>query len=164
MVLDRIHLPAKVTCLLTFNSLVDILATVGYSPLVSFNSLGVCFMARRRSATLTDGEARLMRVLWDKETATVADVAAQVKSNYSTVQTMLRILESKGYVTHEKSGRAFAYRAVVDQKQARRRALSHLVSGLFNNSPSLLVLNVLEDARIDPRELDRLKQLIKDSE
>ena len=121
-------------------------------------------MARRRSVTLTDGEARLMRVLWDKETATVADVAAQLKSNYSTVQTILRILESKGYVSHEKSGRAFAYRAVIDQKQARRRALSHLVSGLFNNSPSLLVLNVLEDARIDPRELDRLKQLIKDSE
>ena len=120
-------------------------------------------MARRRSATLTDGEARLMRVLWDRETATVAEVAAHLKSNYSTVQTMLRILEAKGYVTHEKSGRAFTYRALVDQKQARRRALSHLVSGLFNNSPSLLVLNVLEDDRIDPRELERLKQLVKET-
>ena len=72
---------------------------------------------------------------------------------------MLRILESKGYVTHEKTGRAFTYRALIDQKQARRKALSHLVSGLFNNSPSLLVLNVLEDerhrtARIDPPETD----------
>ena len=121
-------------------------------------------MARRRSATLTDGEARLMQVLWDEDTATVADVAARVKSNYSTVQTMLRILEAKGYVTHEKVGRAFTYRPLIDQKQARRRALSHLVSGLFNNSPSLLVLNVLEDERIDRRELDRLRQLIKDSE
>ena len=105
-----------------------------------------------------------MRVLWEIETGTVAEVAARVKSNYSTVQTMLRILESKGYVTHEKSGRAFTYRPVVNQTQARRRALSHLVSGLFDNSPSLLVLNVLEDDRIDRRELDRLKQLIKESE
>jgi predicted transcriptional regulator len=120
-------------------------------------------MARRRSATLTDGEARLMRVLWDEHSATVADVAARLKSHYSTVQTMLRILEAKGYVTHEKAGRAFTYRALVDQTQARRRALSHLVSGLFNNSPSLLVLNVLEDERIDARELNRLKQLIRDS-
>jgi BlaI family transcriptional regulator, penicillinase repressor len=125
-------------------------------------------MARRRSATLTDGEARLMQVLWDRHPATVAEVAAHVKSNrpvnYSTVQTMLRILEAKGYVTHEKAGRAFTYRPLVDQAQARRRALSHLVSGLFNNSPSLLVLNVLKDEGIDPGELDRLKQLILESE
>jgi predicted transcriptional regulator len=120
-------------------------------------------MARRRSATLTDGEARLMRVLWDAQSATVAEVAARLKSNYSTVQTMLRILEAKGYVTHEKAGRAFTYRPIVDQTQARRRALSHLVTGLFNNSPSLLILNVLEDERIDPRELNRLKQLIRES-
>lgn len=121
-------------------------------------------MARRRSTTLTDGEARLMQILWDKGAATVAEVAAPARSNYSTVQTMLRILETKGYVTHDKSGRAFTYRPIVDRKQARRRALSHLVSGLFDNSPSLLVLNVLEDERIDPREIDRLKQLIRDSE
>ena len=105
-----------------------------------------------------------MRVLWDEQSATVADVATQLKSNYSTVQTMLRILEAKGYVSHEKSGRAFTYRPIVDRTQARRRALSHLVSGLFNNSPSLLVLNVLEDERIDPGEIDRLKQLILESE
>ena len=104
-----------------------------------------------------------MRVLWDQQTATVAEVAARLKSNYSTVQTMLRILEVKGYVTHEKAGRAFTYKPLIDQTQARRRALSHLVSGMFNNSPALLVLNVLEDERIDPRELNRLKQLIKES-
>ncbi len=121
-------------------------------------------MARRRSKTLTDGEARLMQVLWDLQSATVADVVSRLKSNYSTVQTMLRILEKKGYVAHEKAGRAFAYSPLVDQTQARRRALSHLVSGLFNNSPSLLVLNVLEDERIDRRELDRLRQLIMESE
>jgi BlaI family penicillinase repressor len=121
-------------------------------------------MARRRSKTLTDGEARLMRVLWELQSATVADVVARLKSNYSTVQTMLRILETKGYVSHEKAGRAFAYRPLIDLTQARRRALSHLVSGLFNNSPSLLVLNVLEDDRIDPRELDRLRELIKESQ
>ncbi len=109
-----------------------------------------------------------MQVLWDRQPATVAEVAARVKSNrpvnYSTVQTMLRILETKGYVAHEKTGRAFTYRPLIDQTQARRRALSHLVSGLFNNSPSLLVLNVLEDERIKPDELDRLKQLIRESE
>jgi BlaI family transcriptional regulator, penicillinase repressor len=121
-------------------------------------------MARRQSPTLTDGEARLMTVLWERPHATVADVVHALgrkrQVNYSTVQTMLRILEAKGYVAHEKQGRAFIYRAIVDQKQARRRALSHLVSRLFNNSPSLLVLNVLEDKQIDPQEIERLKVLL----
>jgi BlaI family penicillinase repressor len=124
-------------------------------------------MARRRSQTLTDGEARLMRVLWEKKTATVSVItevlSAKRRVHYSTVQTLLRILETKGYVAHEKSGRAFTYRPLVDQQQARRRALHHLVSRLFNNSPSQLVMNVLEDGKIDPDELERLKQLIKDA-
>jgi predicted transcriptional regulator len=124
-------------------------------------------MARRRSPTLTDVEVRIMTVLWDKERASVGDVVAALKPKYpaaySTVQTMLRILETKGYVKHEKSGRAFIYRPLIDQRQARRRALSHLVSRLFDNSPSLLVLNVLEDDRIDPAELNRLKKLIQDA-
>jgi BlaI family transcriptional regulator, penicillinase repressor len=119
-------------------------------------------MARRRSPSLTDGEARLMAVLWDKGQATVADVVAALRprATYSTVQTILRILEGKGYVRHEKEGRAFVYRPVVDQRQARRRALSHLISRLFNNSPSLLVLNVLEDEQIEASELERVKKLI----
>jgi predicted transcriptional regulator len=122
-------------------------------------------MARRRSPTLTDGEARLMGVLWQKQKATVAEVVAALRSRkaptYSTVQTMLRILESKGYVAHEKTGRAFLYRPLVDQREARRSALSHLVSRLFDGSPSLLVRNVLEDEHIDPAELERLRKLIE---
>ena len=106
-----------------------------------------------------------MTVLWERQQATVADVVAALgrkKSvNYSTVQTLLRILESKGYVAHEKSGRAFLYRPLIDQKQARRSALTHLVSRLFNNSPSLLVLNVLEDTQIDPHELEAVKRLLQ---
>ena len=109
-----------------------------------------------------------MAVLWQKHSATVADVVAALKprgsATYSTVQTMLRILEAKGYVAHEKAGRAFIYRPLVNEKQARSRALKHLLSRLFDNSPSLLVLNVLEDERIDSTELKRLKKLIDDAQ
>ena len=77
------------------------------------------------------------------------------------MQTLLRILETKGYVTHEKVARAFTYRPLVDERQARRRALRHLVSRLFEGSPSLLVLNVLDDEELDPAELQRVKQLIE---
>jgi BlaI family transcriptional regulator, penicillinase repressor len=122
---------------------------------------------RRTSPALTDAEARVMGVLWERETATVTDVVDALKHRrpvkYSTVQTILRILEAKGYVAHEKVARAFIYRALVDARQARQRAWRHLVHRLFNGSPSLLVLNVLEDDRIDPDELKRLKKLIEEA-
>ena len=124
-------------------------------------------MPRPQSPALTDAEARVMTVLWHRTSATVADVVAVMKKKrpvtYSTVQTILRILETKGYVTHEKVARAFIYRPQVDERQARRRALRHLVARLFNGSPSLLVLNVLEDEEIDSEELQRLKQLIENA-
>lgn len=121
-------------------------------------------MARKRSPALTDGEARIMSVLWERPQASVSKVVAALQRRhpvtYSTAQTMLRILEQKGYVTHEKVGRAFVYRPLVDQRHARRLALRHLIRRLFEGSPSLLVRNVLEDDEIDPAERRRLKHLI----
>jgi predicted transcriptional regulator len=121
-------------------------------------------MARTKSPALTDAEARVMAVLWERKAATVADVVSALRKRpvtYSTVQTILRILETKGYVRHDKVDRAFVYRPVVDQAQARRRALRHLVGRLFDGSPSLLVSNVLQDETIDAAELQRLKELIE---
>jgi BlaI family transcriptional regulator, penicillinase repressor len=125
-------------------------------------------MARKRSPALTDAEARVMAVLWQKQTATVADVVEALKKKravtYSTAQTMLRILETKGYITHDKVARAFIYRPLVDERQARRRAVRQLARRLFNGSPSLLVLNVLDDELIDQEELKRLRDLIEAAE
>src|ERR671918_1240848 len=110
-------------------------------------------MPPKPSPALTDAEARVMAVLWRTPTASVADVVEVLKKtapvSYSTVQTILRILEMKGYVTHEKVARAFLYRPIVDERQARKRALRHLAGRLFNGSPSLLVLNVLDDEDLD---------------
>jgi BlaI family penicillinase repressor len=124
-------------------------------------------MARHPSPALTDAEARVMAVLWQRQTATVGEVVAALAKKrpvtYSTVQTILRILETKGYVTHSKVARAFIYQPLVDERQARRRALRHLASRLFNGSQSLLVLNALDDEEMDPAELKRLKKLIEDA-
>ncbi|HYN08884.1 MAG TPA: BlaI/MecI/CopY family transcriptional regulator [Vicinamibacterales bacterium] len=124
-------------------------------------------MARQRSPALTDAEARVMAVLWQKGTSTVGDAVAALRKeravSYSTVQTILRILETKGYVMHDKVARAFVYQPLVDEKQARSRALRHLARRLFNGSSSLLVLNVLDDEEMDPLELQRLKKFIEDA-
>jgi BlaI family penicillinase repressor len=121
-------------------------------------------VTRKQVPALTDAEARVMGVLWQRESATVADVVIALKRprpvTYSTVQTTLRILEHKGYVVHEKVSRAFIYRPLVDERQARRRAWRQLAGRLFNGSPSLLVLNVLEDERLERGEIEQLKKLI----
>ena len=122
-------------------------------------------MARKQSAALTDTESEVMAVLWRLRRASVGEVVTAMNEarpvTYSTVQTMLRILETKGYVTHDKVARAFVYEPAIDERQARRRALRHLVRRLFDGSPSLLVLNVLEDEELDPAEREQLRKLIE---
>ena len=121
-------------------------------------------MARKRSPALTDGELRLMQVLWDRGQATVGEVvdglAGTRKPAYNTVLTMLRILERKGFASHEKAGRAFVYTPLIDQRQARRSALSLLLNRFFDDSPELLVLNLLQHDRLDADELRRVRELI----
>ena len=124
-------------------------------------------MARKKSSTLTEAELRIMQVLWDRKKATVAEVTDTLKDDanlaYTTVLTMMQILKRKGYVTHEKAGRAFMYEPVVAREDASRDAIKHVVKRFFNNSPELLVLNILENDKITSRELKRLKKLIAES-
>ena len=124
-------------------------------------------MPRKRSPTLTDAELRLMEILWDRGSATVSDVVDAIPEQqalaYSTVLTTLRILEQKGYIEHEKEGRAFVYRPIVDRDQASHSAVRFVLSRFFDNSPELLLLNVLENEEMDREELNRLKKLVEES-
>lgn len=126
-------------------------------------------MARKKSPNLTEGELRLMDVLWERGPSTVGDVARAIPGEpglaYNTVLTTMRILEQKGYVRHSKpkDGRAYVYHALVGRKQASRNAVRHLVSRFFGNSPELLVLNLLEDEELSARELRRIRKLIEES-
>lgn len=123
-------------------------------------------MARKTSSTLTDGELRLMDLLWERERATVADLVSAMSEPrvaYNTVLTLMRILERKGYVRHEKEGRAFVYVPMVDRARASNRAVKHLLTRFFDDSPGLLMLNILEHDDVDSQELERLKRAIDGS-
>ena len=121
-------------------------------------------MARKKSETLTDAELRLMEILWEKGSATVSDVLDALpednKSAYSTVLTFMRILERKGYVTHEKRSRAFVYSPVIGRSEARQNVIGYVLNRFFNNSPEQLVLNMLENGKLNPKELEKLKKLL----
>ncbi len=125
-------------------------------------------MARKVSKTLTDGELRIMEVVWELGSASVKEVTAVLQSKenlaYNTVQTMLRILEDKGYVDHTVSGRTFIYSPLVARKKARNAALKHLISSFFDDSPESLVVNLLEDEELDAAEIEKLRELIAKSD
>ena len=125
-------------------------------------------MARKKSPTLTESELRLMEILWNRGPASVGDVVENLpmrkKLAYSTVLTTMRILEEKGYIRHEKQGRAFIYTPIVNRDSARQSAVRFVVSRFFEDSPELLVQNILENAEIDPQELERLRRMLEEKE
>jgi len=124
-------------------------------------------LARSKSATLTEAELRIMNVLWDRGSATVHEVLQGLPAKpalaYNSVLTIIRILETKGYVKHVKDKRAHVYMPKVGRKDATRFEVSHLVSRFFGNSHEQLVLNILEESEIDAEELARLRQLLERS-
>ena len=108
-----------------------------------------------------------MSVLWDLSAATVGDVVERIEGPprpaYNTVLTTLRILERKGYVRHEKHGRAFTYAPIVNRAQARRGALTHLLSRFFNGSREELVMDLLGHEGVDAQQLEQVKALLDDA-
>jgi predicted transcriptional regulator len=125
-------------------------------------------LARRKSPNLTEGELRLMKVLWNRGPATVSEVVEALPADppvaYSTVLTLLRILETKGYLRHTKTGRAFVYEPLVGSKEASSNAIRHLVSRFFGGSTGQLVMKLLDEEEIDAKELKRIKKKITESE
>jgi predicted transcriptional regulator len=124
-------------------------------------------MPRKRSETLTEGEQRLMEVIWTRGNATVAEVLAALPERdrpaFNTVQTMLRIMEKKGYLRHEERGRAFIYHAKVERDDAARAAVQSVVKRFFNNSAGLLAMRLLENEELSEQELTQMRRLIDEA-
>lgn len=124
-------------------------------------------MPRRKSESLTEVEQRVMEVLWSAGSGTVSEVLAAVDAPkplaFNTVQTMLRILEQKGYVRHTEEGRAFRYIPMVDKAEASRSAVQSVVRRFFG-SPGALALNLLQSEDVSPEELARIRALIAKAE
>src|SRR5580658_9315983 len=121
-------------------------------------------MPPKRSITLTPAELRLMRILWDRGESTVAEVVGSIPENealaYNSVLTTIRILETKGYVSHRQEGRAFLYSSSVGELEAGRSEVRHVLQRFFDNSRERLLLSLLGDEEISPEELKRLKEAI----
>lgn len=113
--------------------------------------------------TFTERELDVMAVLWEHGPATVAEVREQISDPlaYTTVLTVLRILEEKGYVRHEEEGRAHRYHPLVERQTAGRSALRRLTAKMFKGSPELLLTQLVSD-RLSESELRRMQQLLEE--
>ncbi len=114
---------------------------------------------------LTQGELRIMEVIWKLGEASVREVTSVLREKetvaYNTVQTMMGILEQKGYLSHTKSGRSYIYKPLVERKRARNAALKQLLANFFDGSPQSLVVNLIENEELDEVEIKELRKLIR---
>lgn len=121
-------------------------------------------MARPTSPTITDSERVILEVLWEREEASVREVAEELSRHkpvaYTTVLTMMNVLSKKGLVTHRPEGRAFIYRAAVTRDQARKQALDHLLQQFFNGSPNILAQHLVSEHDVDPAQRALLQKKV----
>ena len=114
---------------------------------------------------LTDLQISLMRVIWSRGEASVADVheAAYAERGLAltTVATILSRLEKAGLVSRRQAGRHYLYRALVSEEDVRRSMVSGLADRLFHGDVAALVSHLIGDADIAPGDLDRVRRLIE---
>jgi predicted transcriptional regulator len=112
--------------------------------------------------SFTDREAGVMQVLWDDGPSVVSDVQKRLsdKLAYTTVLTVLRTLEAKGYVGHEEEGRQHRYFAAVQRQAAQKSALNHLLGKLFKDSSELLFARLVSDQKLSPEQIRRMRRLL----
>jgi BlaI family penicillinase repressor len=114
----------------------------------------------------TPAEMRLLQILWECEGATVDEVVnahpEKERPNYKTTQTVLRIMEQKGFITHESRGRVFVFRPLVSRKSIDHLSIQTLVSRNFRGSTSGLLINLLEASPIKKQQLDELEAYIRE--
>jgi predicted transcriptional regulator len=103
-----------------------------------------------------------MAVLWQHGSGTVAEVRDGLDDElaYTTVLTILRTLEDKGFVTHVAEGKAHRYLPAVTADVAGKSALSRVLDKIFGGSSELLLTQLVSDRNLDPAELRRLRKLL----
>lgn len=125
-------------------------------------------MAKKKNPEIRLGrlELQIMNVVWKKGKATVHNVKDALtrgrKPAYSTILTMMRKLEAKGYLAHSVNERTYVYQPTISREAVRHGVLGDIVDRLFDGSPSLLLNSLVEQNRISEKELRQIKKLIKE--
>jgi len=124
-------------------------------------------MKRGEHIDLSRRERQIMDAIYRMEKATAAEVMDSIPDapSYSAVRALLRILEEKGHLTHDKVGPRYVYRPTVSLERAKKTAMRHLLSTFFEGSVSQAVAALLDvqNRELDEAELDRLAEIISEA-
>ena len=121
-------------------------------------------MTGKSQPALSPAETEILRLLWRIESGTVQNVCKELPPDrriaYATVQTLLRRLEQKGYVTHERKGKAHVFTPTARQDDVIKRTVGDFVDRLFGGDPLPLMLHLAEKSKLDDKDVNRLRKLI----
>ena len=124
-------------------------------------------MRVRSTRRLGDLELRILNVLWERGPSTVREVLESLPAPrpiYTTVLTMMRLMFEKGYLDRRQRGRRHVYQARLKETAVKRGLLHDLVEGAFRGSTAALLVRLLEDEKLSPQELDRVRKLIAEKD
>lgn len=123
---------------------------------------------RPKHPTLTPQELEIMKLVWERESATVRDVYEALLENrkiaYTTVMTMMKILETKGYLRKTRQDRAFLYRPTRPKSQVVGGMLREFIDRVFNGAAEPLVVQLVKEKRLKEKDLQKIIRLIEESE
>jgi predicted transcriptional regulator len=123
---------------------------------------------RRPSPTLTPQELEIMKIVWQKREAKVRDVYETLlerrKVAYTTVMTMMRILEAKGHLKVRREEKAYVYCPTRPEGVVMRSMVREFINRVFNGSAQPMLVHLLKDRRLTEEEVEELARLIKESE
>jgi predicted transcriptional regulator len=123
---------------------------------------------KEREIKLTDAELEIMQVVWDLGGGTVRQVHERLNRNrplaYTTVMTMMGILEDKGHLTRTKHGRAYHYEPVRPKSQVISHMVDDFVGKVFAGSARPLVLSLVKDRKLSKKDLEEIARLIRETE
>jgi predicted transcriptional regulator len=121
---------------------------------------------RRPASVLTEQELEIMKIVWQLTNATVRDVYEELRKRrriaYTTVMTMMNILEQKGHLKKSRQDRAYVYQATRPQKQVVREMVRDFVGRVFDGAAQPLLVHLVQDRKLDEKDLQELRRLVRD--
>jgi BlaI family penicillinase repressor len=125
-------------------------------------------MRKATERRLGDLELQILNVLWERGPSTVRQVLEALpvtpRPVYQTVLTMMRLMHEKGYLDRREQGRAHVYQAKLRETPTKRTLLEGLIDTAFGGSAEALMVRLIEDEKLSPEEIERVKKLIAEHE
>jgi predicted transcriptional regulator len=121
---------------------------------------------RRPASVLTEQELEIMKIIWALASATVRDVYEELLKKrqiaYTTVMTMMNILEQKGYLKKSRQDRAYLYRATRPKKQVVHDMVRDFVGRVFDGAAQPLLVHLVQDRKLDEKDLQELQRMVRE--